>query len=78
MREDTTRTDRPASPIRPHVVAEIAHWWQECLRAAEEQGDVLDSPELSEVAARFHCSENEALRGLTAGEQLGWAGSEQL
>jgi len=26
------------------------------------------------VAAKFHCSEEEALRGLTAGEQLYWGG----
>jgi hypothetical protein len=64
--------DPPASSIHPNVVAEIARWWQECLRAAEVRGVVLTSPDPGEVAARFHCSEEEALRGLTAGEQLHW------
>jgi hypothetical protein len=62
--------------IRPQIIDEIARWWQESLRATEDQGGVVQPPDAREVAARFHCSEEEALRGLTAGEQLLWGGGE--
>jgi hypothetical protein len=66
--------DRSTTQIRPSIVAEIARWWQQSLNAGEERGDILASPEPCDVAARFQCSEEEALRGLTAGEQLHWGG----
>jgi hypothetical protein len=68
--------NRHASPIRPQIIAEIARWWQESLRATESLGSVLEPPDAGEVAARFHCTEEEALRGLTAGEQLHFGGGE--
>ena len=67
--------NRPAS-IRPRIIAEIAQWWQVSLRAVENQGGVLEPPNAGEVASRFHCTEEEALRGLTAGEQLHCGGNE--
>jgi len=38
------------------------------------RGETSSTPQPNEVAAQFHCSEEEALRGLTAGEQLYWGG----
>lgn len=67
--------DRPVTQIRPDIVAAIAHWWRQSLDEAESRGDASFTPEPNEVAAQFHCSEEEALRGLTAGEQLYWGGA---
>ena len=66
--------DRAATPIRPDVVAAIASWWRQSLHEAELRGEASPTPEPNEVAAQFNCSEDEALRGLTAGEQLYWGG----
>jgi len=66
--------DRAATPIRPDIVAAIARWWRQSLHEAELRGEAPFTPEPNEVAAQFHCSEEEALRGLTAGEQLYWGG----
>jgi len=68
--------NRAASPIRPQIIAEIAQWWQASLRDSENREGVLAPPEAGEVAARFECTEEEALRGLTAGEQLYFGGGE--
>jgi hypothetical protein len=67
--------NRPATQIRPDIVAAIARWWRQCLHEAELRGDASFAPEPNEVAAQFHSSEEEALRGLTAGEQLYWGGT---
>jgi hypothetical protein len=61
--------------IRADVVREIARWWQQSLSAAEIQGTPAASPDLAEVAARFHCTEEEAIRGLSTGEQRHCGGS---
>jgi hypothetical protein len=66
--------DRAAMPIRPDIVAAIAHWWRQSLREAELRGEAPSTAELNQVVEQFHCSEEEALRGLTAGEQLYWGG----
>jgi hypothetical protein len=66
--------DKPAAQIRPDIVAAIARWWRQSLHEAESRDDASFTPEPNEVAAQFHCSEEEALRGLTAGEQLYWGG----
>jgi hypothetical protein len=67
--------DRPGTQIRPDIVSAIARWWRQSLQEAESQGHPSFTPEPNEVATQFHCSEEEALRGLTAGEQLYWAGT---
>ena len=48
------------------------------MAAAEERGEVVSPPDVGQVAQLFQCSEEEALRGLAAGEQLRWAGSGEI
>jgi hypothetical protein len=62
--------DQPSPRIRANIVAEIARWWQTSVAAAEERGELPPNPDVSQVAVRFQCSEDEALRGLAAGEHL--------
>lgn len=64
--------DRTAPQLRPRVIAEIAHWWLQCLDTAEETGGCAETANVSEVAAAFQCSTEEAIRGLVVGEQLYW------
>jgi len=67
--------EQPATQIRPEGVAAVARWWRQSLEEAELRGEASVSPEPKEVAVQFRCSEEEALRGLTAGEQLYWGGT---
>jgi len=64
--------------IHANIVAGIARWWQESMTAAEERGEVVSPPDVGQVAQLFQCSEEEALRGLVAGEQLRWSGSGEI
>lgn len=61
--------------LRPKVIAAIAHWWQQSLSAADQEGNALVG-DLTEVAARFNCSKEEAVRGLAVGEYLHWGASQ--
>ena len=60
---------------RPTYIREIARWWQRCLDAADAGAEMPNPPEIGEVMATFGASEEEAIRGLSVGEQLHWGGS---
>ena len=62
--------------LRPVVIERIAHWWKQSLDEAGHKGEVLKPPDLSEISAKFQCSEEEAVRGLSVGEHLYWGGGE--
>jgi hypothetical protein len=64
-----------SSKLRPGVIVEIAQWWQQCLSAAERKSETLMPTDLGEVASRFQCSVEEAIRGICIGEQLHWGGN---
>jgi len=67
--------DQTASPLRPNVIVEIAHWWLQLLATAGETGRFPEAANVSEVTAAFKCSTEEAIRGLVVGEHLYWEGS---
>ena len=58
------------------IIERIAHWWKQCLDEAGQTGKVLEPADLGEIAAKFQCSEEEAVRGLSVGEHLYWGGGE--
>lgn len=60
--------------VRPEVIREIALWWQGQLDLAVLAGETPDPPSCSEVMLRFHCSEEEALRGVGLGEHRHFSG----
>ena len=83
-RDTTSKQPRVENPnggqtvcaLRPVVIEQIAHWWKESLDGAGQAGQVLAPADVSEIAARFHCSEEEAIRGLSVGEHLYWGGDQ--
>ncbi len=62
------------SDLRPSVIGEIADWWRQRLRLAEQDSQTINTSDIKEVAMKFQCSIEEALRGLCLGEQLYWGG----
>jgi len=58
------------------VIEQIAHWWKESLDEASQTGKILEPADLIEIAAKFQCSEEEAVRGLSVGEHLYWRGDQ--
>ena len=74
VKESMTEDDRKT--VRPKTVREIALWWQSELDRAALVGEVRELPSHSEVMRRFHCSEEESLRGVGLGEHRHFSGSE--
>jgi hypothetical protein len=75
-RLDNRNEDQTASVLRPIVIEQIAHWWKDSLDGAAQTGKVLEPADVGEIAAKFHCSEDEAIRGLSVGEHLYWSGGQ--
>ena len=62
--------------LRPMVIEQIAQWWKRSLDQADQTGEALQPPELGEITAKFQCSEEEAIRGLSVGDHLYWGGAQ--
>ena len=68
--EDNSKT------VRPKIVRDIALWWQGELDRAALVGETPEPPAHKDVMLRFHCSEEEALRGVGLGEHRHFSGIE--
>jgi len=71
---ENTGQERTFGELRPAIIRQIARWWQQRLDAADTEAAVLVLPDDSEIMTKFQCSDEEALRGLSVGEQLHWGG----
>lgn len=74
MEDEATNEPTKSELVRPHIVREIALWWQRELDRAALAGDTPDTPSCEEVMRRFQCSEEEALRGSALAEHRHFSG----